>query len=135
MELITNRTEQDVRQKDGRGAYSYMDLNRVERAVTDVLNAAVQMDTPLDLETKTDWGPPGVFPENFPTASQMERYLGNVRMIRSAFGISVALPQSMSRLTWRSANNIERVLQEALQIADQTISNFVFCGELFAGEE
>ena len=135
MELITDRTEEDVRLRNERGVYGFEDLNRVERAVKAVGEAAVRMDIPLDLEIKLDWGTPGVFPENFPTESQMDRYLGNVRAIRDSFGISAPLPQSMNRLTRTGANNIEKVLQKALQTADRTVRNFIYCGEVFAGEE
>lgn len=135
MELITDRTESDALLKNKKGTYGYTDLNRVEQACEAVMAVAEQLDIRLDLEIKTDWGAPSAFPVNFPTESQMNRYLGNVREIRNAFGISVQLPQTMNRLTWRSANNIEKVLEAAFLIADQTIPNFVFCGELFAGEE
>lgn len=135
MELITDRTESDSLLRNERGIYGYTDLNRVEQAVETIVGLAAQLGKPLDLEVKTDWGEPGVFPVNFPTESQMTRYLGNVRTIREVFGISTQLPQTMRRLTWRSANNIEKVLQSALTIADQTIPNFIYCGEVFAGEE
>ena len=135
MQLITNRTESDVINQTSKGRYSYDDLNRVESAVAQVTGLARLMGISMSLATKTDWGSPGVFPDGFPTASQMDRYLSNVRTIRDRFGISVALPASMRRLTHTGANSIERVIEMAFQVADQTIPNFVFCGEIFAGEE
>lgn len=135
MQLITDRTESDVINQAEKGRYNYDDLNRVESAVAQIADLAMQMDMPMNLPTKTNWGPPEVFPEGFPTESQMIRYLGNVRAIRDRFEISVALPASMRRLTHTGANAIERVLEQAFQVADQTIPNFIFCGEIFAGEE
>lgn len=86
-----------------KGAYNYSDLNRVERAVaelSDMLN--------LGLTTKTDWGM-----WDIPTASEMERYLNNVAVLRQQVvdDTSVpALPTSMNNLTYTDANNIELVL-------------------------
>lgn len=135
MKLITDRTESDSLLKNTKGRYTYADLNRVEQAVEAIMDLAAQMDISLDLETKTNWGVSGVFPENFPTRSQMQRYLSNIYAVRNSFSIPVYLPVSMNRLSWKDANNIEKVLQAALKIADQTIPNFRYCGELFAGEE
>ena len=135
MELITDRTESDVLLKNSKGVYGYTDLNRVERAVKAVAKLAEQLGKNLNLETKTDWGVPETFPVSFPTESEMTRYIGNIRAIRNAFNLSTQLPQTMRRLTWKNANNIELVLQSAFKIADQTTPNFQYCGELFAGEE
>ena len=135
MELITDRTESDVLNRTRKGYYEYTDLNRVENAVAELIPLGKQMDIRLSLVVKTDWGLPGVFPVNFPTGSEMARYLGNVRAVRDAFGIVSPLPASMRLLTHTGANNIERVLYLAYQKAAQTIPNTVFCGEIFAGEE
>ena len=135
MELVTDRTDADVRSRSKKGVYGPEDLNRVETAVSELVAMARQLDKPLELVTKTDWAPPGQFPDGFPTRSEMDRYLSNVRRIRDAFGLRIALPSSMRRLTHQGANSIERVLEAAFLAADQTIPNFIFCGELFAGEE
>lgn len=135
MTFITDRTESDSLLKNAKGVYHFYDLNRVEKAVAKIQDMALRMDIHLGLETKTDWGVPGAFPLNFPTESQMARYLSNVRAIRDTFGISTQLPQSMRRLDWKGANNIEKVLQEALTIVEGTVNNYRYCGELFAGEE
>lgn len=86
-----------------KGAYNYVDLNRVETAVKEL---AAQLK--LNLTTKTNWTL-----WDIPTKSEMERYLGNVIAIRDACPGSVTfpnLPDSMSGLTYEGANNIEKVL-------------------------
>jgi hypothetical protein len=86
-----------------KGAYNYSDLNRVERAVAEISDILG-----LGLLTKTDWGM-----WDIPTTSDMERYLGNVAVLRErvADDTSVpALPTSMNNLTYTDANNIELVL-------------------------
>lgn len=92
------------------GAYNYVDLNRVERAVAELAEAYE-----LDLSTKTDWTI-----ADYPTESQMQRYLGNVKAIQEKVGgitLLVTLPETMDRITYVDANNIEQVLLYAYNSA------------------
>lgn len=135
MELITDRTESDALLKNEKGVYGYVDLNRVEAAVEEISALFPTLGLNLTLTTKTDWGMPGSFSiAGWPVSSQMQRYLGNVSAIKSAFGISMQLPSSMARLTWRGANNIEKLLEMAFTRATNTIESFFYSGEIFAGE-
>lgn len=86
-----------------KGAYNYSDLNRVERAVAEISNLGG-----LDLVTKTDWGMWDV-----PTVSEMDRYLGNIKILRDLYVIDIDVPTNMNNLTYVGANNIEKILQEA----------------------
>lgn len=126
MELITDRTQNHVTHlkmlrnigwnnlTDGqkneylnyaaKGAYNYRDLNRVESAVAELAEMLG-----LTLSTKTDWG---VW--DYPTQSEMDRYLGNVAAVRDACPDEQnfpTLPSSMDRLTYETANNIEKILE------------------------
>lgn len=136
MNLITDRTESDALLGNEKGTYSFSDLNRVEGAVAQIAVLFPTLDICLDLKTKTDWGLPSAFSvDQWPVASQMQRYLGNVAAIKEAFGIPVQLPSSMARLTWNGANNIEKVLQMAMTRAANTIQTFRYSGEIYSGEE
>ncbi len=93
-----------------RGAYNYTDLNRVEIAVAEISRLLG-----LNLATKTDWGL-----WDIPFKTDMDRYLGNVVAIRDACpGDSdfPTIPDSMSGLDYRGANNIEKVLEIAYEYA------------------
>lgn len=96
------------------GAYNYMDLNRVEKAV---LELAVRLK--ISLTTKTNWSLWDV-----PTKSQMDRYLGNVRTIREKCATMgnisdlPPLPESMSSLTYEGANSIEMTLSRAYSLTN-----------------
>jgi hypothetical protein len=106
-----------------KGAYNYTDLNRVESAVAEL---AVLFD--LTLKTKTNWSMWDV-----PTTADMTRYLGNVAKIRehcSSVPNLPAIPSSMNKLTYKSANNIEKILTIAYQVADRVIRS----GEIYSGE-
>ena len=136
MELITERTESDALLGNEKGTYSYSDLNRVETAVGEIAALFPVLGTSLVLTTKTDWGLPGAFSvEEWPVASQMQRYLGNVIAIKDTFGIPIQIPASMAKLTWSGANNIEKVLQMAMTRATNTIQAFRYSGEIYSGEE
>lgn len=89
-----------------KGAYNYSDLNRVERAVTEIADRAG-----LNLTTKTNWTMWDV-----PTEADMIRYLGNISSIKTHFGINnIGVPTSMSNLDYAGANNIELILSAAYE--------------------
>lgn len=135
MDLITDRTESDVLLRNEKGVYGYADLNRVEAAVAEIAALFSALDIDLHLEIKKDWGLPSVFSTaQWPVASQMQRYLGNVSTIKSIFGVTGQLPSSMARLTWSGANNIEKVLEAAMARATGTIEAFHYSGEIYSGE-
>ena len=95
-----------------KGAYNYSDLNRVERAVAEISD----LDG-LGLVTKTDWKM-----WDIPTESEMNRFLGNIAVIRLhlANNDNVPLaPTSMSNLTYNDANNIELILNVAYETLTQ----------------
>lgn len=134
-DLITDRTEADVIARNPKAFLGPDTLNRVESTVAELAELGKQLDIRLDLATRTNWGVPGAFPDSFPTESEMARYLGNVRKIRDGFGLVAPLPVSMRRLTHMGANNIEKALALAYLRVERTVPNFIFCGDVFAGEE
>lgn len=145
MELITDRTQYHVtllrqlqakgwnnmtesekiawRNEATKGAYNYTDLNRVESAV-----AELAMYFGLSLPTKTNWGL-----WDIPLKADMDRYLDNIVKIRNVCPDSWDIPSppnSMSRLTYEDANNIEKILVAAYKYLDC----YYRCGEIFTGE-
>lgn len=90
-----------------KGAYNYSDLNRVERAVEEISEALG-----LGLTTKTNWTMWDV-----PRQSEMARYLNNVKAIATAIGSTIELPDSMDKLTYETANDIEKTLLAAHESA------------------
>lgn len=89
-----------------KGAYNYSDLNRVERAVSEIAERAG-----LYLTTKTYWTMWDV-----PTEEDMNRYLGNISAIAQHYGITISVPTSMNNFTYEQANNIELILSAAYQL-------------------
>lgn len=103
-----------------KGAYNYSDLNRVERAVAEISD-----EMSLGLVTKTDWKMWDVL-----RASDMVRYVTNVRTLRNAVGSNIALPEIGDKLTYSDANNIELVLLEASKAVEAVLR----CGDIFCGD-
>lgn len=136
MDLITDRTESDVLLGNLKGVYSYADLNRVESAAAMIAEQITELGFALQLQTKTDWDLPGNFSAwNWPVESQMRRYLQNIADIKRLFVISTQIPETMDKLDWNGANNIEKVLQIAFSRIAGIKQSYRYSGEIYAGEE
>ena len=145
MNLIFNRTQADVdrvkeiaaKGKAGtwtaqeqaewlagmRGSYNYTDWNRVEAAVAEL---AIVLGVPVN--TVTTWGT-----RSIPTVADSTRYLNNIRKLRTVCqGLTntPATPESMQRMTYRTANDIEKILSDL----ETVINSWTRCGELYCGE-
>ena len=132
MELIYDRTKEDVILGTPKGNYGWEDLNRVEKTVQFLAQELQRLDIHLNLQTKTDWALPG---EDWPTSTQMQRYLGNVKSVLAALQLIKPLPQSMENLDYQGANQIEYALAAALRRMEAICRTFQFSGECIAGEE
>lgn len=136
MNLITDRTRQDVTLQTPKGQYGLEDLNRVEKAVAELVKMARALDVHCPLQIKTDWGRPGEFvPEQWPTRQQMDRYLHNIYRLCEAVEVKAGLPVTMEKLTWQGANQIEQALMLVHTRIVAVLQAFRYSGEFFAGEE
>lgn len=136
MLLITDRRQADVLLGNEKGRYTHADLNRVEQATLTLAGFAKVLDGDMGLVCKTDWALPGSFsPAGWPVKTQMERYLSNVRALRDRYAPTQALPESMEKLDWQGANQIESALLKAYGVLTGRLHDFQFSGEFFAGEE
>ena len=135
MQFVTDRASTDVMLGTDKGSYNASDLNRVESnsAELDAMLQAMGTD-PGTLVHKTDWGLPGAFSAaEWPTTVQMERYLGNVRALLAAYGVSAPLPDTMEGLTYTGANQIEEAQQRLLSYIDNTKAAWAICGAAECG--
>ncbi len=115
-----------------KGCYNASDLNRVESAVQYLLDRLDKVGIFLELEIKNTWQT-----TDWPTAKNMERYLYNLRSVRSALTLPMGtpnVPATVNNLDYEKANDIEKLLE----IVDILISNieqaFLFSGEIYSGE-
>ena len=109
MSLITDRTWEDVQERNGKGYYTTRDLDRVERTVQTICDQLRLLGTDLQLAIKTDWE----MEYYVPVRETMKRYLDNVRQIVQQLDLHAELPVSMEYLDWQGANQIELALQQA----------------------
>lgn len=106
-----------------KGAYTpYIDMNRVTSAMEYLVDRLKGFGYEAEYVTveiepgRTVWQR-----EDIPTAPQLARYLANVEAIRDVLSVDQALPESMKRLTYEGANEIER----ALVLVEQTINQVI----------
>jgi len=145
MKLITDRTQADVNRvkelaakgKTGtwtteeqaewlagmKGAYNYMDFNRVESAVAEIASMLG-----VSVDTVTTWSA-----TNVPTEADAARYLANVQKLKTVCqGLTGTpnAPESMQRFTYVKANDIEKILTDI----ETVIYSWTRCGEVYCGE-
>ena len=153
MNLITDRTAADVERyltlrnkgfanltaaektewlSNMKGAYNYTDLNRVEEAVGYVADKLRERGYRVDITAGKTWTM-----TSLPTLSDMNTYLNNIKVIRSAFATLSTTPQAPSTIkgfTYKEANAIEQILIDVDQLLENMMSAWFFSGDLFSGE-
>ena len=115
-----------------KGAYSYIDMNRVESAVERLVTVFSQRGVTLSLTTKTDWTRTG-----WPTRADMVRYFGNVEALRNATGVVLNAPPTPTvntRFNYQKANDLEKILLAVEQWLDSVSESRYYSGELHSGE-
>lgn len=115
-----------------KGAYSYIDMNRVESAVAYLVTVFASRGTHLTLTTKTDWTRTG-----WPTRADMSRYFGNVEALRNATGVALNAPPTPTvntRFDYQKANDLEKILLAIGEWLDSVNRSRYYSGELHSGE-
>lgn len=90
-----------------KGAYNAEDFVRVDTAAFVLLNVLTEAGYAVDV-VPSEWEE-----GSEPPREKLERYLQNIRNIRSAMFVETPLPEEMRGLTVSEANAIEKVLWEA----------------------
>lgn len=144
--LITDRTAADVEYalaqalnpdrnntewlKGLKGTYNATDLNRVEKAVEYVASRLEIAGWRRKPVVKIDWS----F-SDFPTVSEMQRYLDNIRLLRSALPVGLpAVPADMNGFTYIEANAIEQILLLLDAAVTNIMLNIYYSNEKRSGE-
>ena len=136
-ELIFDRTEADVtyakeHQSSAehlKGAYNYTDLNRIEEW-TDYLATELNSYSYItDPTIKTDWTEADI-----PTYEHMERIRSNINALKNVYCATTSVPSSLSQMTYKKANDIERVLYEINENFENMKKEFYYSNEIMAGE-
>ena len=116
-----------------RGAYNYTDLNRVGAAVAYLQNRLeAECGITVSVTAKQSWQE-----QDIPTKSEMDIYLADVEAMRAALPLQFNTPNtpnSMERLTFYAANDIERILTAVENAINRLFPNWRYAGEYYAGE-
>lgn len=103
--LVTDRTQSDVDAKNSKGVYRAEDLNRVGYAMDYLANIIRGYGYTLEVHTKTDWTD-----EDWKLTGEMVKYLQSLNNLKAVFSTPVELPETMEKIDYRDANNIEQLL-------------------------
>ena len=113
-------SEQSAFKAGLKGSYNYTDLNRVENAVATLAEALTGIGYSVTVTTKTDWTQADVQALTTQTGMEnIERYRSNISSIRAVltvYSTTPAVPSSMDKLTFISANDIEQILLDVEQL-------------------
>lgn len=116
-----------------KGRYNHTDMNRVETAVeilsTRLRELGYTHPTP---PVKTDWTN-----LSCPTETDMQRYFGNVEVLRSVspvYDTTPATPTVSQKLNYTRANDLEKILSDIDNITTNIPKAWCYAGEIFSGE-
>lgn len=115
-----------------KGAYNASDLNRVGAAVAYVAGRLTGYGYAVSVSPRQDWQVTDI-----PTQESMTAYLADVATLRAALTVAAdtpEVPEDMERLTWKEANDIEKILVDVDELLTRMAAAWFYSGELYAGE-
>lgn len=114
-----------------KGAYNAADLNRVTEAMEYVAERLQGYGYDVKLHPAGVWTVSGI-----PSPEDMEAYLSGLSSLRGALPVTQAAPKvppDMEGLTWREANDIERILLDVDEMLTKTAAAFRHCSAAVCG--
>lgn len=132
LDLIYDRTAEDVAQGTDKGYYRYTDLNRVQAAVLAVRERYADMG--YDAVPATSFR---TWAENdIPKLSQMKKYILAILSLDNYIPLPGRpdIPGTPERLDYIGANAIEKFLVMLDESADRIAGAWFYCDEVFANE-
>lgn len=117
-----------------RGAYNASDMNRVGAAVRYAANRLNAEGYGAYVEPKTDWQM-----EDIVRQSNWNKYLDEVRHLRLKLTLMRTTPQIAGGMysglkSYAEANAIEQILVDLDWMLTNIVRNYIYAGEVFAGE-
>ena len=132
LQLITDRTQQDVDNETEKGYYWITDMNRVGSAVKYLTSLVESMGYTVDALGKSDWS------DNYiPSPSELDRYLADVQNLRNLIEVDSffpKLPSTIDNLGHIEANNIERCLELLEFLLFEAQKAWFYSAEISCGE-
>jgi hypothetical protein len=113
-----------------KGCYRYTDLNRVEQAVAYLGNFIVDRGFNITLQPTKTWTK-----YDYPTQSDMKRYLANIKAIRDLNLVLKDTPLAPTNVNidYVDANAIEKILHDVEKVLIGIVDTYTYCGEMYCG--
>lgn len=115
-----------------KGAYNYEDMNRVESAVVFIANRLTESGYYVAPVVKPSWGV-----KDHPTKADMDRYMGNIALLRSILPLYPTTPKAPTtnkKLDYLVANDIEKILSDVDRQISAINQSWYYAGDVFTGE-
>lgn len=112
-----------------KGAYNYTDLNRIETWCEYIAIQLNSYNYNVNITTKTDWDS-----EDFPIKVELKRIRDNVETLKNAFYSLTSVPDSLEKMTYKKANDLEKVLNELNMYINNMQFGFLYSGTFYSGE-
>ena len=144
LNLVTDRTNDDVISRNEKGTYNAKTLNRVENATRYICDILSECGYYTTLNIKNNWKEDKesnyIVGEdrkaNWNTIEQMDRYLNNVKKCVSQFAVmkdTESLPETINYLNYKGANIIEKSLQDIEVLVGNMKKEYRYAGTFFSG--
>lgn len=115
-----------------KGAYTYLDLNRVEAAVLFVARRLLEFGYMSSLPRTESWSV-----TDKPNADDFARYFHNVKMLRDAITVWDSTPETPNTIVgfdFNKANALEQILVDVDYILTQISQAWFYSGDLYSAE-
>ena len=112
-----------------KGAYNVSDLNRVGHNVAYLAELLGGYGYSVTVSPKVNWQI-----NDIPSVEDMDAYLSDVETLKAAFYGTTPLPESMNKLSYIDANNIEKLLLEIETYINRMVTGFRKCGTFKSGQ-
>lgn len=132
LNLIYDRTQEDVTAKNEKGTYNASDLNRVGEAVRYLSGRLLSLGYSFSVNPKTNWAV-----NDIPRQSEIAAYFADLHTLKgipTLPDIKPDIPAGGGKLTFAGANNIELYLYNLGAAEESVRANFVYAGEMYTGE-
>lgn len=131
LDLVTDRTLDDVVRRTKKGVYNASDINRVSAAAHRVRTVLAPLGYSTPEVSEYRWAV-----NEIPTAEEMAAHHASVigQDVINYSQNKIVLPQSLSRLTHEGANNIERFLLLCGEAAERIPEAYIYSDEIYGGE-